>query len=51
MVIVQERTDVRKDGLGNEEDALVQHQIQRDNVRESEDISKLLRLQCRWVVA
>lgn len=51
MVIVQKRTDVRKDGLGNEEDALVQHQIQRNSVRKSESIPKQLRLQYRWVVA
>ena len=51
MVIVQKRTDVRKDGLGNEEDALVRHQIQRNSVRKSESIPKQLRLQYRWVVA
>ena len=40
MVIVQARPDVRKDGPSYEEDTLVQHQIQRDNVRESENIPK-----------
>ncbi len=32
MLIVQKRADVRKDGPRDEEDALVLHQIQRDNV-------------------
>ena len=32
MVVVQKRTDVRKDGSRDEEDALVLHQIQRDYV-------------------
>ena len=45
MVVVQKRTDVRKDGSRDEEDALVLHQIQRDNVRKSEDVPKRLRLQ------
>ena len=47
MVVVQKRTDVRKDGPSDEEDALVLHQIQRNNVRESENVPKRLRLQCR----
>ena len=45
MVFVQKRADVRKDGPRDEEDAMVQHQIQRDNVRKSEDVPKRLRLQ------
>ena len=50
MVIVQKRPDVRKDGPCDEEDALVQHPFQRDNVPEPEELSKRLRLQCRWFV-
>lgn len=45
MLIVQKRADVRKDGPRDEEDAMVQHQIQRDNLRKSEGIPKQLRLQ------
>lgn len=51
MVFVQKRTDVRKDGHRDEKDAMVQHQIQRNYVRKSEDVPKRLRLQYRWVVA
>jgi len=45
MVFVQKRTDVRKDGHRDEKDAMVQHQIQRNYVRKSEDVPKRLRLQ------
>ena len=51
MVVVPKRTDVRKDGPSDEENAVVQHQIQRDSVREPEGIPEQLRIQCRWVLA
>ena len=40
MVIVQKPVNARKKGPIDDEDALVQHQVQRNSVRESEDIPK-----------